>query len=102
MARFAARFAAGSLRAGWDVALRVCAAPPRIRPGVLTVPCAVPPGPARDAFRAVASLQPGLLPLAGAPPGLTVHCLDTNAPVAAMVAADADAFLAMADRARHG
>ncbi|MDI4657045.1 Na+/H+ antiporter subunit E [Xanthobacter autotrophicus] len=99
---YAARFFAGSLRAGWDVARRVAARPPQVHPGVLVVPCAVPQGLARDAFRALASLQPGTLPLAGQGPELRVHCLDITAPVAAALDADALAFLAMADTPRHG
>ncbi|MFG1361621.1 Na+/H+ antiporter subunit E [Xanthobacter versatilis] len=102
MLAYAARFFAGSLRAGWDVAWRVAARPPRVNPGVLEVPCAVPQGRARDAFRALASLQPGTLPLTGQGPELQVHCLDITAPVAAMLDADATAFLAMADTPRHG
>lgn len=99
---YAARFFAGSLRAGWDVAWRVAARPPRVNPGVLTVPCAVPQGLARDAFRALASLQPGTLPLAGQGPDLRVHCLDITTPVATALDADAAAFLAMADAPPHG
>lgn len=102
MPAYAARFFAGSLRAGWDVARRVTARPPQVRPGVLVVPCAVPQGLARDTFRALASLQPGTLPLPGQGPDLRVHCLDIDAPVAAMLDADAGAFLAMADAPRHG
>ena len=96
------RFAAGTLRAGWDVAHRVAARPPRVAPGILTLPCAVPQGLPRDAFRALVSLQPGTLPLAAPGPDLVVHCLDVNAPVAAALAADAGAFLAMSERRGHG
>lgn len=99
---YAARFAAGSLAAGWDVARRVAATPPRVAPGVLSVPCAVAEGLPRDAFRALASLQPGILPLASQGSRLQLHCLDVNAPVAAALEADARAFLAMADGPRRG
>ncbi|MFG1348847.1 Na+/H+ antiporter subunit E [Xanthobacter autotrophicus] len=98
---YAARFFAGSLRAGWDVARRVAARPPRVNPGVLVVPWSVPPGVARDAFRALTSLQPGTLPLSGQGPELRVHCLDVDAPVADALEADATAFRAMADLPRH-
>lgn len=94
---YAARFMQGALYAGWDVARRVAAAPPRVRPGVMTVPCAVPEGLARDAFRAIASLQPGMLPLAGGGADLRVHCLDTGSPVAATLSADVAAFRALGD-----
>ena len=92
---YGARFSAGALIAGWDVARRVTATPPRVAPGILTVPCAVPEGVPRDAFRALASLQPGTLPLVAPGAGLTLHCLDVTAPVAQAVEADAAAFLAM-------
>ena len=102
MLAYAARFFAGSLHAGWDVAWRVAARPPQVRPGTLVVPCAVPLGVARDAFRALASLQPGTLPLPGDGAELSVHCLDIGAPIAATLDADAAAFLAMADAPHHG
>ncbi|MEP9348628.1 Na+/H+ antiporter subunit E [Xanthobacter sp. KR7-225] len=102
VAAYLARFSAGALRAGWDAARRVAARPPRVAPGILTLPCAVPQGLPRDAFRALASLQPGTLPLAAPGPDLVVHCLDVTAPVAAALAADADAFLAMGERRGHG
>ncbi|MCG5236310.1 Na+/H+ antiporter subunit E [Xanthobacter oligotrophicus] len=102
MPAYAARFFAGSLRAGWDVAWRVAARPPQVNPGVLVVPCAVPQGLARDAFRALASLQPGTLPLPGRGPDLRVHCLDMDAPVVAALDADASAFLAVVDAPHHG
>lgn len=92
---YGARFSAGALKAGWDVARRVAATPPRVAPGILTVPCAVPEGMPRNAFRTLASLQPGTLPLAAPGPSLTLHCLDVTAPVAQAVEADAAAFLAM-------
>lgn len=100
--RFAARFLVRSVAAGWDVAHRVAARTPRITPGTLTVPCAIPTGISRDAFRAIASLQPGVLPLPGEGQNLTVHCLDTRTPVAAEMAKDADAFLRLAGSPRHG
>lgn len=95
MLAYLARFSAGALAAGWDVARRVAATPPEVAPGILTVPCPVPEGLPRDAFRALTSLQPGTLPLDAPGPGLTVHCLDVTAPAAAALAADAAAFLAM-------
>lgn len=99
---FFLRFLVRSLLAGWDVARRVAARPPRINPGICTVPCAVPAGLPRDAFRAIASLQPGVLPLAGGEAELTLHCLDRDTPIAAEVAVDAAAFLRLAGRQQHG
>ncbi|MFS8037491.1 Na+/H+ antiporter subunit E [Xanthobacter sp. AM11] len=97
--RFAARFAVGSVVAAVDVARRVCVARVRVRPGRLQVPCAIADATLRQAFCAVASLQPGTLPLAGDERGLTVHCLDVTAPVAEALAADAAAFLAISQMA---
>lgn len=101
--RFCARFAVRSVLAGFDVARRVCAARVRMRPGIIQVPCPVPEGLARQAFSAVASLQPGTLPIGGDARQILLQCLDTDAPVAADLAADAAAFLAVAEAApRHG
>lgn len=96
--RFAGRFASRSVLAGLDVALRVCRPTVRARPGILHVPCPVPEGLPRQAFCAVASLQPGTLPLGGDAHHLTVHCLDVTAPVAADLAADAAAVCAVISR----
>lgn len=72
-----------SFGAGWDVALRAFAQPPRLAPGVIEVPLAIPPGPSRDAFRALASLAPGSLPLEDLPDGrLKLHALDIAMPLA--------------------
>ena len=72
-----------SFSAGWDVALRAFASPPRLAPGVIEVPLAMPPGPPRDAFRALASLAPGSLPLEDQPDGrLMLHALDIAMPLA--------------------
>jgi multicomponent Na+:H+ antiporter subunit E len=72
-----------SFGAGWDVALRAFARPPRLAPGVIEVPLAIPPGPAQDAFRALASLAPGSLPLEDLPDGrLKLHALDIAMPLA--------------------
>lgn len=93
LVRLAGRFAAGSLAAGIDVARRVVATPVRVRPGVGHVACPLEPGLGRAAFCAVASLQPGTLPLGGAD-RLAVHVLDTESDAAAQLAQDARAFRA--------
>jgi len=97
LARYASRFLRGSLTAGVEVARRVLSADMRLRPAILRVPCPVPAGAARQAFCAVASLQPGTLPLVedgdGEGDTLRVHVLDADGPVAAQVTADARAFL---------
>jgi multicomponent Na+:H+ antiporter subunit E len=82
-----------SVAAGFDVALRAFARPPRLSPGLVEVPLALPPGPARDAYRALASLAPGALPLTDTQAGrLPLHALDTGLPLAADSAASAAAF----------
>jgi len=92
-----------SFGAGWDVALRAFAFPPRLAPGVIEVPLAIPPGPARDGFRALASLAPGSLPLEDLPDGrLRLHALDIAMPLAQDIA-EIEAALARSTRTdKHG
>lgn len=92
-----------SFSAGWDVALRAFAFPPRLAPGVIEVPLAMPPGPARDGFRALASLAPGSLPLEDLPDGgLRLHALDLAMPLAKDLA-ETEATLARSIRTdKHG
>ncbi len=99
--RLAARFPGQSLRAGLDVARR--AMDPRIviTPGYVNVPLRTPPGPARDAFGAYASLMPGTVPAGDNPDGtLLVHCLDLTQPVAEAIRAEEASFVAT--RGGHG
>jgi multicomponent Na+:H+ antiporter subunit E len=89
--------------AGWDVARRAFTRPPDVRPGVLDLPLPLPPGPRRDAFRALASLAPGSLPLADPPGGaLRLHALDTALPLARDTGAAASAFARLNTAAPHG
>lgn len=60
---YAGRFLARSVMAGADVARRVFDPALPVQPGMVAVPCAVPPGPLREAFRASTSLQPGTVPM---------------------------------------
>ena len=92
-----------SFSAGWDVALRAFANPPRLAPGVIEVPLAIPPGPSRDAFRALASLAPGSLPLEDLPDGrLRLHALDVAMPLEKDIA-EIEAALARSHKgAPHG
>ena len=92
-----------SFGAGWDVALRAFAQPPRLAPGIIEVPLAIPPGPSRDAFRALASLAPGSLPLEDLPDGrLKLHALDIAMPLAKDVT-EIEAALARSHKgALHG
>ena len=92
-----------SFSAGWDVALRAFARPPRLAPGVIDVPLAIPPGPSRDAFRALASLAPGSLPLEDLPGGrLRLHALDLAMPLEKDIAETEAAFASGARADKHG
>jgi multicomponent Na+:H+ antiporter subunit E len=92
-----------SFSAGWDVALRAFANPPRLAPGVIEVPLAIPPGPSRDAFRALASLAPGSLPLEGLPDGtLRLHALDVAMPLEKDIAEIEAAFATGTRADKHG
>ena len=92
-----------SFSAGWDVALRAFARPPRLAPGVIEVPLAIPPGPSRDAFRALASLAPGSLPLEDLPDGrLRLHALDVAMPLEKDIAETEAAFASGTRADKHG
>ena len=92
-----------SFSAGWDVALRAFANPPRLTPGVIEVPLAIPPGPSRDAFRALASLAPGSLPLEDLPDGrLRLHALDLAMPLEKDIAEIEAAFASGTRADKHG
>jgi len=92
-----------SFSAGWDVALRAFASPPRLAPGVIEVPLAMPPGPSRDAFRALASLAPGSLPLEDQPDGgLRLHALDLAMPLEKDLAETKAAFARSQQGGQHG
>ena len=92
-----------SFSAGWDVALRAFANPPRLAPGVIEVPLAIPPGPSRDAFRALASLAPGSLPLEDLPVGrLRLHALDLAMPLEKDIAEIEAAFARSTRTTQHG
>lgn len=90
---YAGRFLYRSVMAGADVARRVFDPALPVRPGMVAVPCEVPPGPLREAFRASTSLQPGTVPVGEGEAELTLHALDTALPVAADLATDARVFL---------
>ena len=92
-----------SFGAGWDVALRAFASPPRLAPGVIEVPLAMPPGPSRDAFRALASLAPGSLPLEDLPDGrLRLHALDLAMPLEKDLGETKAAFARSQQGGQHG
>ena len=88
------RFLYQSAAAGIDVARRTFAIDMRLRPGFITVPLRLPPGPARSAFRTVMSLLPGSMPCGDDDgPDLQVHCLDTRDPVAAHMQREEAVFI---------
>lgn len=66
--------------AGWDIARRALVPDMRLSPGIVAVPQHLPPGPAQDGFRLLASLAPGALPLSGRAGAMQLHVLDTRLP----------------------
>lgn len=93
LARLALRFLWASLVAGVDVSRRALSPRLMLAPGLLFYPVRLPPGPARDAFRAIMSLQPGTLPTEDeARNGFLIHCLDADPQVLAAFAAEEEAF----------
>jgi multicomponent Na+:H+ antiporter subunit E len=102
LARIALRLLGQSILAGADVARRALSLRPSLRPGLVSHPMRLPPGPARDAFGALTSLLPGTVPCGLDERGaLLVHCLDVGQPVAAQLTAD-EARLASALGERDG
>jgi multicomponent Na+:H+ antiporter subunit E len=93
IARLSLRFARQSVIAGIDVAWRALDPKMPLHPGFVTVSPRIPLGTARDAFYALASLQPGTLPADTNEDGtLLVHCLDIGQPVAEQMVADEAVF----------
>lgn len=93
LAAIAARLLRSSVGAGIDVARRALDPRLPVRPGFVSHPLRLPPGPARDAFCAVTSLLPGTVPSGIDERGtLLVHCLDTERPVAEQLAGDERRF----------
>jgi len=93
-ARLAMRILSQSVVAGLDVGRRAFTPILLLHLGFVVFPLRLPIGPARSAFCALSSLQPGALP-AGTDPNdrLVVHCLDIEQPVAANMAADEILFV---------
>lgn len=76
------RFLWASLISGIDVARRALDPRLPIKPGIIVHRTTLPPGAARDAFRALMCLQPGSLPVESwDEDGFLIHCLDTDMPV---------------------
>ena len=94
LARFVLRFLPQSVVAGADIARRAMAPRIALNPGLVDYRATLPSGLAQGAMCAVMSLQPGKLPVSCQASGdMLVHCLDTDAPVTAELAADEAAFL---------
>jgi multicomponent Na+:H+ antiporter subunit E len=96
-AELVARFLWQSALAGADVARRALAPAMPLRPGFLSCPLRLAPGPARSAFCAFSSLLPGTLVAGSERDGtLSVHCLDVGQDVPAQMRAEEAAFRAAA------
>jgi multicomponent Na+:H+ antiporter subunit E len=93
-----------SVIAGIDIARRALDPRLPIRPGLVAVPLGLPPGPGRDGFRLLASLQPGAVPVGLDTEGrLVVHALDSRLPIGAETQEAEACFAAAISRgARHG
>jgi multicomponent Na+:H+ antiporter subunit E len=83
---FALSFLRGSLVSGFDVAWRALAPQIDLRPGFVTAPLRLPPGNARNAFCALASLLPGTLPVGINADFVLIHGLDVAQPIASDLA----------------
>lgn len=99
LAHMILRFVWQSVAAGFDVARRALDPHLPLRPGFVTLPLDLEPGPARQAFRLLSSLQPGTLPVGPDEDGkLTVHCLDTAQPVQRQLAHEQALFARLLGR----
>ena len=89
LARLVWRFIRQSISGGVDVARRALDPRLPLRPGFVTYPVRLLPGPARNAFCAFTSAMPGTLPTGVDEHGaLVYHCLNVEQPVAAQLAMD--------------
>ena len=80
--RLALRFPFESITAGVDVARRAFDPALPLCPGIIPYASSFPPGVARSAFTALASMKPGSIPVpSNDQGGFEVHCIDLNLPV---------------------
>ena len=94
LAALALNFFRQSAVSGFDVARRALAPRLQLRPGFVTYPLRLPPGNARSAFCALASLLPGTLPTGTDDSGaLVVHGLDVRQSIAAELSAEKSLFI---------
>jgi multicomponent Na+:H+ antiporter subunit E len=100
--RFAGRFLASSLAAGFDVMRRAFDPRLPLAVGFVPCPCTIAPGPGRDAFRAVMTLQPGSLPVGDdGGDAMLLHCLDVGAAHADAFRRAEAGFRSLTERSRH-
>lgn len=88
LAALAPRFLWRSLLGGIDVAGRALSPRMPLKPGWSVLPTRLPAGAPRVALAGAFSLMPGTLVAGSRGDRLLVHCLDTDAPVAAEVRAE--------------
>jgi len=93
LAALAVSFFRGSVIAGFDVARRALRPELDLRPGFVTAPLRLPPGNARNAFCALASLMPGTLPVGTDADSLLIHGLDVAQPIAQNLAHEEFLFM---------
>jgi multicomponent Na+:H+ antiporter subunit E len=93
-ARLALCFPIQAVIAGVDVAWRALDPRLPLHPGFVTYSPRLPPGTARDAFCALASLMPGTLPAdTNADGTLLIHCLDIGQPATEQIALEEARFM---------
>ncbi len=93
LAALAVSFLRGSVVSGFDVARRALRPELDLRPGFVTAPLRLPPGNARNAFSALASLMPGTLPVGMGENSLLIHGLDVAQPIAQDLAHEEALFM---------
>ncbi len=93
LATLAVSFFRGSVVSGFDVARRALRPELDLRPGFVTAPLRLPPGNARNAFSALASLMPGTLPVGMDERSLLIHGLDVAQPIAQDLAHEEALFM---------
>lgn len=91
-AMLALNFLQGSLFAGVDVARRSLSPALDLSPGFVTCDLRLREGAPRDAFCAMASLQPGALPTGGNDGKIVVHALDVTQPIERNLVRDESLF----------
>jgi multicomponent Na+:H+ antiporter subunit E len=94
LGRLVLRFFWQSAAGGADVARRALDPRLPLRPGFVLCPTRLPPGSARSAFCAIASLLPGTLPAGSDQGALLVHCLDVDQDVPTQMAEEEARFRA--------